>query len=434
MKKQKILNVCMVLTIVLVVLCGIMAVGSVKGWFEKETEFQMTVSEAKGIAMIERSGIAYEVDTGTAVRVQDRLYTKAAAALAVSEGDTARVCLNGNAELLIRELEAAFAFEVLQGEAFVDSRNQENVIVYSDQTKISLDQAVATISTQAGATMVYVYSGQAEATAEETEETVRVEAGQVLSVINNWQDSEVSPIQTGSLSDFQMTRLMVCGMDQNFCFSESDLKRVQEEREAEILRAQQELLAFLEAERQEAVDNSSSEAEEGSEEDLEMEFDEEEIYTGSSSETEESDDSEETQPVVTAKYCTIEIRCDTILSNMENLEPGKEGYVPANGTILGTCQVEFAEGETVFEVLQRACSRTGIQLEYSYTPIYESYYIEGINHLYEFDCGDQSGWMYKVNGWFPNYGCSSYTLQEGDVIVWCYTCNGQGADVGGSVY
>lgn len=68
------------------------------------------------------------------------------------------------------------------------------------------------------------------------------------------------------------------------------------------------------------------------------------------------------------------------------------------------------------------------------SPMYNSYYIEGINHLYEFDCGNESGWMYKVNGWFPNYGCSSYTLQGGDTIVWCYTCNGLGADVGGAAY
>ena len=94
----------------------------------------------------------------------------------------------------------------------------------------------------------------------------------------------------------------------------------------------------------------------------------------------------------------------------------------------------FSDGETVFDVLRRACTAQQIQLEYSWTPLYDSYYIEGINNLYEFDCGGESGWMYKVNGWFPNYGCSSYSLKDGDVIVWCYTCNGLGADVGGSVY
>ena len=40
------------------------------------------------------------------------------------------------------------------------------------------------------------------------------------------------------------------------------------------------------------------------------------------------------------------------------------------------------------------------------------------------------GWMYKVNGWFPNYGCSRYQLKEGDTIEWVYTCD-LGVDVGG---
>ena len=131
-----------------------------------------------------------------------------------------------------------------------------------------------------------------------------------------------------------------------------------------------------------------------------------------------------------AGYVYIEIRCDTILDNMGDLTSGKEEFVPSNGTILPMVEVAFYEGETVFEILNRVCQKTGIQIEYSWTPLYSSYYIEGINHLYEFDCGEQSGWMYKVNEWFPNYGCSSYFVEDGDVIVWCYTCKGLGADVG----
>lgn len=128
--------------------------------------------------------------------------------------------------------------------------------------------------------------------------------------------------------------------------------------------------------------------------------------------------------------CSVEIRCDTILDNIEQLVPQKADYVPANGTILEKITVNFSEGDTVFEVLQRICEDAELQLEYSWTPLYDSYYIEGINHLYEFDCGSQSGWMYKVNDKFPNYGCSSYKVKAGDKIVWCYTCEGLGTDVG----
>ena len=132
----------------------------------------------------------------------------------------------------------------------------------------------------------------------------------------------------------------------------------------------------------------------------------------------------------TENLCTITIRCDTIFDNLDSLEEAKAPYVPEDGEILPVITVEFTPGETVFDVLNRVCEAANLQIEYSWTPIYDSYYIEGINHLYEFDCGEQSGWMYKVNEWFPNYGCSSYYVEDGDVIVWCYTCKGLGVDVG----
>ena len=127
--------------------------------------------------------------------------------------------------------------------------------------------------------------------------------------------------------------------------------------------------------------------------------------------------------------CTIEIRCDTILNNWKDLAPEKAPYVPANGIILQETTVEFTEGETAFEVLKRVTRSRGIQMEFRNDPTYSGAYIEGINHLYEFDCGSGSGWMYKVNGWFPNYGCGNYKMQDGDKMVWCYTCN-VGKDVG----
>ena len=130
------------------------------------------------------------------------------------------------------------------------------------------------------------------------------------------------------------------------------------------------------------------------------------------------------------KTCTITIVCPTIFDNLNSLNEEKAPFVPKDGTILPSTKVTFTEGETVFDVLRRVCDAAQLQIEYSYTPLYESYYVEGINHLYEFDCGPESGWMFKVNEWFPNYGCSAYTLKDGDDIVWCYTCTGLGADVG----
>ncbi len=131
--------------------------------------------------------------------------------------------------------------------------------------------------------------------------------------------------------------------------------------------------------------------------------------------------------------CTIEIRCDTIVDTDKLTNPTVAKYVPADGTILAPTVCEIKEGESVFELLQRVTRNQGIQMEFRDDPLYSGAYIEGINHLYEFDGGPGSGWMYKVNGWFPNYGCSQYKVKDGDAIVWCYTCN-IGKDVGDQYY
>ena len=70
-------------------------------------------------------------------------------------------------------------------------------------------------------------------------------------------------------------------------------------------------------------------------------------------------------------------------------------------------------------------------MEFVNTPIYGSVYVEGIGNLYEFDAGELSGWMYRVNGEFPNFGCSKYILKNGDKVEFVYTCD-LGKDVGGS--
>lgn len=131
--------------------------------------------------------------------------------------------------------------------------------------------------------------------------------------------------------------------------------------------------------------------------------------------------------------CTLSVRCDTILSNMTSLDPAKTEIIPQGGVIYGAKTVEFAEGESVFDVLLREMQSSGIHFEFENAPIYGSAYIEGIANIYEFDCGNQSGWMYKVNEEFPKYGCSNYKISNGDRIEFVYTCS-SGKDIGGSNY
>lgn len=119
--------------------------------------------------------------------------------------------------------------------------------------------------------------------------------------------------------------------------------------------------------------------------------------------------------------CTFVIECKTILDNKDKLKKGLEKYVPDDAVIFSKT-VGFDSGESVYDILRRICDENSIQMEASYTPAFSSYYVEGINNLYEFDCGQGSGWMYSVNGVFPNYGCSSYKPINNDKIAFRYTC------------
>ena len=132
-----------------------------------------------------------------------------------------------------------------------------------------------------------------------------------------------------------------------------------------------------------------------------------------------------------ARSCTLSISCETLLNDAAKLSPEKIELVPEDGFILQPVTVTFYDGESVFNVLQREMKKNRIHMEFVSTAIFNSAYIEGIGNIYEFDSGELSGWMYKVNGWFPNYGCSRYQLEEGDVIEWVYTCN-LGRDIGGA--
>ena len=126
--------------------------------------------------------------------------------------------------------------------------------------------------------------------------------------------------------------------------------------------------------------------------------------------------------------CTLSITCQTALQSGE-LDEEIRGILPSDGMLLAPSKIEFTEGESAYDLLLRTCKEKKIHLDATFTPIYNSCYIKGIGNLYEFDCGENSGWMYKVNDWFPNYGMSRYVLKSGDTVSLIYTCDG-GFDIG----
>ncbi len=132
----------------------------------------------------------------------------------------------------------------------------------------------------------------------------------------------------------------------------------------------------------------------------------------------------------TALICTMSISCAVLLEHADALNSEKLELVPADGILFPASEMRFEEGESVFDLLKRVCRAQKIHMEFSETPLYGSAYIEGIGNLYEFDCGEGSGWMYRVNGAFPQVGCSQVVLSSGDTVEWLYTCD-FGADIGG---
>lgn len=133
-----------------------------------------------------------------------------------------------------------------------------------------------------------------------------------------------------------------------------------------------------------------------------------------------------------AGTCTLSVDCATILDNLDRLDPSKAELIPPGGIILAEQEVAFSEGESVFTVLAREMKRRHIHFEFEENPVYNSAYVEGIGNIYEFDCGELSGWTYKINGSFPGCGCSQYILKNGDVVEIVYTCD-LGRDIGGYI-
>ena len=103
----------------------------------------------------------------------------------------------------------------------------------------------------------------------------------------------------------------------------------------------------------------------------------------------------------------LAIRCDRVA--------GAADHIPADGAILAETAVLVAPGETALEQLIRAARANGISLDYS------GGYVSGIANLYEFDFGELSGWVFRVNGATSSAGCGDYVLQPGDRVEWVYT-------------
>ena len=119
----------------------------------------------------------------------------------------------------------------------------------------------------------------------------------------------------------------------------------------------------------------------------------------------------------------IAIRCEKAVENWDKLNNSakNESVVPKSGIILDMQDYNAKEGDTAFDVLKSACESNGISLNYTGNVKRKTIYINGINGLYERDCGSASGWVYSINNEFPTASSGGYTVKDGDIIEFHFT-------------
>lgn len=112
------------------------------------------------------------------------------------------------------------------------------------------------------------------------------------------------------------------------------------------------------------------------------------------------------------------ISCSVLLEHPESVPENLKQYIPQDGWILAETELALEPGDSVFDLLTRAVKANRIPMEYSGG---ERAYVQGIGYLYEFSCGELSGWMYTVNGYTAQVSCSEYQPKNGDLVCWQYT-------------
>lgn len=477
MKKQhkirlrRLLGVLTALLVAAGIAVGVYWVGSLRGWFAPppvtvETSsgqtvqippLSLTAKSITGKALVERGGLSFALEEGETLRAEDAVTLQGKGTLTVSN-ETLTLTFGNKATFLVGQKDGGEAQVTLnQGVLYAQPQGTAYFVVGNQSAQVT--DGTVSLSVGKKAFVFDQLSGSASFLGGD-ESVLPVSAQQRLTVQQaegRWGAPKQKKLTLKQLSDFT---LELAKDTQGLCFTPEQLTGEIARREAE---AQQKLEEQLrkETEQQEAEAKAKADAEAAEQAKAEQEKKDQEAKQKVAEEKkaqeakrkaeeekqkkqeaerkkqeeekkrqeEEERKQQEADNTTSTGSCTLTIQCHTLLDNMDNVKESKKKYVPSSGVILKKTKVTFTEGETVYDILKRTCKTAGIQLEVSYSGGYGSYYVEGIGHLYEFDCGRESGWVYSVNGRQPNYGCSSCVVQEGDNIVWSYTCSGMGKDV-----
>ena len=332
-----------------------------------------TGTEAKtveGDVSVRRSGTNYKLKEGMPIQAGDVILVgRSASCTIVTEGLLSAV-LDSNSVVQITGLTAEdTALEVTEGAVFFETDKAavgKKASVQSGETEVlPKPGCVFSVEAYSGTWNVNVYGGEAGCVFEG--ETKPLAAGGHASAIREKGETLffLKDITYQELRDFFLLKLVERG---GLCFEKDELQAVLDSRR--------------------------------------------EVTTGRSG-------------IAERMTCTVQISCENACG-----KPEAAGLsLPEDGIILPDTTVKFSRGESVFDILERVCKNSGIEMDYDYSVAYEGFYVFEMAGLSENDFGSASGWLYSINGWYPNFGSSRYEVREGDVISWVYTCDG-GADVG----
>ncbi len=459
-QQKKIFNAIMIVAALALVVAGVLAALWLRGNgpFQAQPAHAIAVSEVSGNVNIERAGLSRALEQGEQLREGDVLQTESQTSVTASiDGEEGWLVLEEESVVRITQQENDMPGLLLEkGELYLDYGGEGFELGVPQQTLL-LNDAIVSVRAAEKSTSVQVLNAATGLSGEQSSD-----AGSLLVVLENKTDT--SKLKANDLSDQTIAHaLLSIDSGRALIFDKGQLERVLKKRQGEKNKNDSDS-AQVKTERvqsEEDADSTSSEdgeqksqepsseaekdsAAEGSDSSASIEGKD----IGSSKKSKGADSSSRSSGGNSNKredsshsrqgdasggqekmLVTIEIRCDTILSHKSDLASGKEKYVPSDGAIVKRQTVEVTVEDTVFDVLKAVCRQEGIHLEYRSTAAYGGVYIEGINHLREFDCGDLSGWVYMVNGHQPNKTCSDYRVSNGDSIAFAYTCEGLGADV-----
>lgn len=457
-KLRRLLGVLTALLVVAGIAVGVYWVGSLRGWFAPppvtvETSsgetvqippLSLTAKRITGKALVERGGLSFALEEGETLRAEDAVTLQGKGTLTVSN-ETLNLTFGDKASFLVGQKDGGEAQVTLnQGKLYAQTQGTAYFVVGNQSAQVT----DGTVSLSVGKkTFVFDQLSGSTSFLGGDDNVLPVFARQRLTAKQaeaRWGAPEQKKLTLKQLSDFTLEQAKAT---QGLCFTPEQLTGEIARREAEAQKKLEEQLRKeteqQEAEAQAKADAEAAEqakkeqeaqqkaAEEKKAQEAKRKAEEEKKKQEEERKRQEEEDKkrQEEENTTSTGSCTLTIECHTLLDNMDNVKESKQKYVPASGVILKKTKVIFTEGETVYDILKRTCKKAGVQLEVSYSGGYGSYYVEGIGHLYEFDCGRESGWVYSVNGKQPNYGCSSCVVQKGDNIVWSYTCSGMGKDV-----